>query len=806
LLGILPPFGAAFLSLKERQKIMLIPPPPPVLISKCRGSRIKIGRLHSTVLPDIDFETVSYAGYIWNGKKNKFDAPAGASKKGLPAIGVATYSAHPTTDIISAAYNLKTGHGEKLWLPGDPLPLDLFAYLATYDPWAEPSYHQDGLIESHNAMFEIYIILRVLAKRYGWPFIEPSQFRCSMAKARAHGLPGSLDNLGEALNLSTKKDKEGKRLMKIFSMPRDPTKKDSRTLIKPSESPQEAQSYYAYNIGDIRTESEASERIPDLPPMELEYWLADQAINMRGVQCDVAAVNDCIAILEQALDKYNEELESITGGMVKKASEVAKLKTWLAYEYGIMVTKMRAEDLDTLLERKNLPDEVRRALQIRQLIGSASVKKVYAMARQVTPWGRLCDMAIYHGARTGRDNGDGVQPLNMPKAGPRLKWCVTTREPYGASLSGCPHCLSPFCHDHYGKFAFDKQPKETAWDAKAVDSVLNVMATRSLETVEYYFGDALLCISGCARGLFIAKPGCKLIGVDYSSIEAVTAAMLSGETWRIEAFAKGRDIYLESASRITGHSYEWYMLNGGKKHPDRQYIGKPAELGLGYGGWINGWRQFDDSDNFTDDEVKENIKAWRAASPRIVEMWGGQVRGLPWRPIRYELFGLEGMAILAIQNPGYEYAYNGITYYVENDRLYCRLLSGRLLTYHQPRLGVSDRYEDQLQISFMGWNSNPKKGPLGWVRMPTHGAQLFENVDQAVSRDIMAHAVVKLEKTKRYDVVLRVHDEIVTEVEDGKGTVAEQIEIMTDLPDWCKGWPIRAAGWEDGPRKRYQKD
>jgi DNA polymerase len=760
------------------------------------GTRLPLGRFYSTILPDFDFETFSPAGFEWTPELEKFKCPKGATKKGLPAVGAAAYMRHPLTDVLHCSYNLKDGSGPKRWRPSQPLPLDLFAYLAKFDPRAPSSYSQAGIIEAHNSMFELRACFDILTKRYGWPPLHLRQFRCSMAKARAHALPGGLEPLGTVLGIAHGKDPEGKRLINKFSIPRDPTKKDARLRILPEEDPVDAEALYRYNDRDIVAESEASALIPDLPPMELEYWLADQQINFRGVGCDVPAVHDCIEILEQALVKYNDELYHLTGGAVARASELSKLKAWLSTR-GVRTDVMDEDALDELLANPSLPDECRRALEIRQLVGSASVKKIYAMARQVTPDGNLCDMAIYHGARTGRDNGDGVQPLNMPKAGPSLKWCVTTGDPYSQKIKQCPWCALDTC-SAFGEL--------TPWEPRAVDCVLGIIATRSLDIVEYYFGNALLCISGCARGLFIAREDHQLQGVDYSSIEAVVAAAVSGEQWRLDAFAAGRDIYLESASRITKKPYDWYMSNGGKKHPDRQRVGKPAELGLGFGGWLGAWRQFDKSNTYSDDEVKQLVNAWRSASPRIVEMWGGQCRGKPWAPDRMELYGLEGMAILAIQNPGVEYSYGPITYFEERDCLYCKLPSGRHLAYHKPRLWASDKWEGQLQITFNGWNSNPNKGAIGWIRMSTYGGSLFENVVQAIARDIMAHGVLALEAAG-FPVVLRVHDEVVTEVplDSTTHTIARQVALMTSLPPWAEGWPVRAAGWE-APQKRFMKD
>ncbi len=778
----------------------MIAPLPPLKTAKA-FDKLKVGRFFSTVLPDIDFETFSAAGFHWDAARGKWNAPRGATKKGLFAVGSAVYTQHPTADILSCSYNLKNGTGPKRWLPGMPLPLDLFQYLLSFDAFAVPSYDQRGVIEAHNAMFEVRVCLAILAKKHGWPVFELRQFRCSAAKARAHALPGALGNLGEVLGVANAKDKGGKRLLDKFSIPQTPSKKQPKVRILPQDEPDEAELLYKYNDQDIVAESEVSAVIPDLPPDELEYWLCDQEINYRGVQCDVAAVHNCILIMDQAFDKYDAELAELTGGLAVAGSETARIKDWAFSHFGVSLPNMTADTIDDALEMgDDLPNPVRRALEIRQLTGSASVKKIYAMARQATADGRLCDMAIYHGARTGRDNGDGVQPLNMPKAGPDLVWCQSTRLPYGQHATSCPHCAAVECRIS----ATAKNERLTSWNAEAVEFALATISTGILEIVEFFFGDALLLISGCARGLFIARDGYELMGVDYSSIEAVAAACLSGEQWRIDAFTAKQCIYLASASQITGKSLEWYAANGGKKHPDRQKIGKPAELGLGFGGWIGAWRQFDKTDTFTDDEVKENIIKWRAKSPAIVEMWGGQCRGMPWRPQYFELYGLEGAAIAAVQNPGKEFSYRGIAYFVECGRLYCRLLSGRHLTYHNPRLAPHPKWDGHVVIKFQGWNTNPKKGALGWIWMEVYGGLLFENVVQATARDIMAHGVKRMER-EGMPVVLRVHDEVVTETPIGSRSEAEQLKYMLDLPDWCKWWPVGANGWGE-PKKRYQKD
>jgi DNA polymerase len=223
----------------------------------------------------------------------------------------------------------------------------------------------------------------------------------------------------------------------------------------------------------------------------------------------------------------------------------------------------------------------------------------------------------------------------------------------------------------------------------------------------------------------------------------------------------------------------------------------------GYAGWIGAWKNFGADKFFSDDEIKKLIVAWRDASPSIPEFWGGQVRGFPWNPTRFEYYGLEGAMVQAIMNPNQCFMTHGISFGMRDDAVFVRLPSGRILTYHRPRLTPNPKYEGQFEISYEGWNSNALMGAVGWFRMSTYGGKLCENIVQAVSRDIMAYAVNNLERAG-YDVVIRVHDEIVAEIEEGSGNIEEFERIMATLPPWATGMPVRASGGWIG--KRYRKD
>lgn len=785
------------------------PPPPPlfVLADLRYGQQLRVGNSFSTVIAEFDFETFSPAGFEWDESAGKYRAPLGATRKGLPAVGAARYAEHPDAEVLTLSYDLKDGRGVRRWQPGELYPIDLFQHLA-----------EGKLIEAHNVSFERWIWDKVCVPKYRWPELPVAQLRCNMAKSRAHALPGKLSTLGDALHLSQVKDTRGASLIKKFTHPRDPTKTKPAHRVLPTDEPEEFEAFQAYCDQDVRTEAEASSRVPDLSPVELRYWQMDQAINRRGMAVDIESVDACLDVLRQAYPKYNLRLSQITGGAVTEASKVEALKTWLKAR-GVKVGKSLDEEAIEDLLKGLEPDCVEReALEIRLMIGSAAVKKIYALSRRVASDGRLHDMYTYYGGRTGRasgagEDGPGVQGQNLPNSGPEVFRCgdAGCGKHFGTHLDECPWCNAS------SAFADTKE-----WNPAAVEEALEVVRSRCLEAVEYFYGNAIKVISGSLRGLLIAAKGKRLICSDFSSIEGVVTAFVAGEEWMMEVYRTHGKIYEATASQITGIPFEefmrvagytdltkpqwWLDKMTGHHHPMRKKIGKPGALGSGFGGWIGAWKRFGADEFLTDAEIKDGLKKWRAASPNIVEMWGGQFRGLPWDDNRRpELYGLEGMCVAAILNPGQEFSYRQVTYFVKDDVLYCRLPSGRTLDYHEPRLYTSDRQTGGYAISFLGFNSNPTKGALGWVRMELYGGICFQNSVQAIARDIMFNGMLNLEE-HGYPIVLHTHDEPCAEVDEGFGTVVEFERLLTDtscLP-WCVGWPIKAAGGWSG--KRYRKD
>lgn len=310
-----------------------------------------------------DVESYSEAGYCLDQPTGKHRPPHGApaGKKGLPVVGANVYWEHPSAEVLVMRYrwtHWPAGVTER-WLPGEPCP-----------PAVRDWVLQGGELEAHNNMFERLAWHHVLTPQHGFPEPRPEQWHCSAATARVNALPGSLERLGEALGLDTRKDAEGKRLMRKFSMPRDRTKGDSRTRIPPpsaatvrwfeslapaapgaaspaafgdrltrarerTDIPEdyhpgdmaEFLAYDAYCRTDVLVEAEAMSRMAPMTPDERRFWLIDQEINWRGIAIDRGGVRNCIAVLDEALERYGAECRAITGGL--GPSQVTALLGWI---------------------------------------------------------------------------------------------------------------------------------------------------------------------------------------------------------------------------------------------------------------------------------------------------------------------------------------------------------------------------------------------------------------------------------------------------------------------------------------------
>lgn len=760
------------------------------------GTQIIAAPSVATVYPDFDCETYSEAGYVYDSTREAWGSLPGLSKqnRGLSAVGMRNYVTHPSFRVTSWSWNLKDGRGERWWRPNPWAEFgakiaDLHPLLCDIDELIQ-HVKTGAMLEAFNAGFEWTVWNFYHVPKFGWPSLDLDQLRCCMAKARAAAYPGALAAVGDVLRLHERKDLTGDRLIKKLTVPKNPTKAnaalrwtpitatDAALRWTPLTATEDFEKFYAYNRQDIRTEAEASARLPDLSSHELTVWRTDFKINARGMQIDTIGVDNCIAVVEQCVTRGNAELQQLTNHAVSNTSEVAKLLSWMSGQ-GVSLYNLDEDTIEEALQRTDYPPNVLRVIRLRQMLAFGSVKKLFAFRSHTTAEGRLHDQYVYYGAHTGLWNGRAVQPANLYK----------------------------------GIFS---KPEEA-------ERALGVISARSVELVEYEYPDVdpLEVVASCLRSLIIARPGCRLISADFTAIQAVATSCLAGEQWRIDVFKTHGKIYEMMAAMLRGKTLEYYLdykKQNGKHHEDRQTYGKIPVLSADFGAWISGWKRFG-ADKLGDDRfIKDMILRTWATIPNIREFWGGQTRNkfgkAPDGSYAQEyphLYGLEGAAISAVLEPGRCFNYRGVAFEVYENVLYCRPPSGGLIRYHSPKLTKSMReYASpwELELSYEGWNSNQTKGQHGWTRMKLYGGVLTQNVVSHVCREIQALTLIRLENNG-YPVVMHTHDENVVEVPLGTGSREQYIELVRGpLPSWAylsdgTPWPIRAPdAWE---AQRYGK-
>ena len=270
-------------------------------------------------------------------------------------------------------------------------------------------------------------------------------------------------------------------------------------------------------------------------------------------------------------------------------------------------------------------------------------------------------------------------------------------------------------------------------------------------------------LSQLIRTAFIPSPGRVFFVADFSAIEARVIAWLAGEQWRQQVFAEGKDIYCASASQMFGVPVEKHGVNGHLRQK-----GKIAELALGYGGSVGALKAMGAIEmGLQEEELKPLVDAWRTSNPMIVKLWWE----VDW-------------AVTRAVSDKTATETHGIRFTCQSGMLFITLPSGRRLAYVKPRIG-----ENQFggsAITYMGTNAAKQ-----WARLESYGPKFVENIVQAISRDILCHAMQALRDCA---IVAHVHDEVILEADPGMSleTVCER---MGRTPPWAQGLLLRADGY-----------
>ncbi len=420
-----------------------------------------------------------------------------------------------------------------------------------------------------NANFERNAISSDMYFPNGMP---PEQWECTMIKALTMGLPGSLDMVGKVLNFEEDKQKmkEGKALIQYFCKPCKPTKTNGkRTRNLPEHDPEKWELFKEYCKQDVEVERNIRNKLSKFETTDKEkrLWQLDQVINDRGVGTDLVLINKAIECDLIFTERLQNEARELTG--LDNPNSPTQLKKWLGERVGHEVTSLTKDSIPGLLEEAK-DDNVKRVLELRQLMAKTSIKKYEAMEKSRCEDGRVRGLLQFYGAnRTGRWAGRLVQVQNLPQ-------------------------------NHLPD----------------LDDARNLLRTGQFDNIEFLYDSIPDTLSQLIRTAFIPREGNRFMVADFSAIEARVIAWYAGEQWRLDVFATHGKIYEASAAQMFHVPIESI-----KKGSDLRQKGKIAELALGYGGSVGAIMSMDKSKSIPEEELPGLVKSWRNANPNITKFW-----------------------------------------------------------------------------------------------------------------------------------------------------------------------------------------
>ena len=291
------------------------------------------------------------------------------------------------------------------------------------------------------------------------------------------------------------------------------------------------------------------------------------------------------------------------------------------------------------------------------------------------------------------------------------------------------------------------------------------------EMLELLYDSVPAVLSELIRTAFIPRPGYKFIVSDFSAIESRVLAHLAGETWRSRVFAEGKDIYCASASQMFGVPVKKHGINSHLRQK-----GKIAELALGYGGSIGALKSMGALEmGLSEEELQPLVNSWRTSNPMITAFW--------WDVDRAVKTAITQRIPTEVRS---------IRFFYKSRMLFIQLPSGRRLSYVKPRIGINQFGGES--VTYEGVGATKK-----WERIESYGPKFVENIVQAISRDILCHAMKNL---RHCFIVGHVHDELIIECSPGVDLKAV-CEQMGRSPEWMPDILLRADGYET---KFYKKD
>ena len=320
---------------------------------------------------------------------------------------------------------------------------------------------------------------------------------------------------------------------------------------------------------------------------------------------------------------------------------------------------------------------------------------------------------------------------------------------------------------------FQNLPRGTIKD---MDTAIKLIKCGNLNTIELMTGDVMGFMSSAIRGMVCAPEGKKLLVADFAAIEARVLGWLAGSEKMLNQFRNGEDLYKDMASNI-------YRVDVKDVTAEQRQLGKAAILGAGYGmGKVKFYETCLSWGIKVDEELAATaINTYRQTYHQVRKLWYDQ----------------EKAAHTAVRT-GNRVECGKTIWFMQDDFLKCQLPSGRCLHYYKPELKHShfwmkqNDWGESIELSYLA----EKMGKA--FRNGTYGGKLVENITQAVARDLMAEAMLRIED-EGFNIVLSVHDELIAEIPQQtalQNPLERFCNLMAATPDWAKDCPVEAEGWE----------
>lgn len=694
------------------------------------------------------------------------------SRANLKKIGAYKYAEHPSTRVLIFAVQ-QHGSDEVLTWDVRQEPNEATALLrqAIEEGWE---------IHAFNAQFEWCILKYVCPRQFGFPVPDINTMRCTAAVCRSAGLPPSLAKSAVFLKLPMQKDTVGMPLIRTFSVPDKKLKQATWeteglvTIAGEKMTYADAfQKFVDYCAQDVRTELAVAEAMQayELKGFPLQWFQLDMRLNDRGVPVDLVALNAAREMYKEKERTLSERFRKITG---LSPAQRDRCFEWFK-ENGYKQPKLDAANRAIALQSPSLAPHVKEALQIKDQLGYAAIKKIPSMI----------EMAME----------DGFVRGSFLWCGAQKTWRWTSKTPQWQNMK-----------------------KPAKWLRPMTEEIFQTLRNRevNLDIFEFVYGEPYEIIASLAR-YFVRFENSNIFDLDYASVEARILPAIIESDRIMEKIKTGGDIYTSTGTSLSKALKEKYDVPFEINRDTAKTVVLATQFQGGWRAvftatgqkWTRKWCET--AVQIVRQENPEFPKAWRAFQDAFVEAMNNPHKWI--EATKYVSFAYVKKAPFP--------------------RVLMKLASGRKITYPYPEKKeitmvkvittdpkteekMSERWErldgiwndgDAIakelsvgdpflcpnahvdtwflthELSFYGHVKDKLYG-----RVSTYGGDLLQSATQGTGADLLAYGSITADEAGFAPFML-VHDQVLAPDNGDKDGFEK---AMCSIPEWFEGFPLEA--------------